>query len=184
MNAKPEAPRLETERFYLRPLSCEDATERYLGWLRDPEIADNLSTDGSNQTLESLRQYIAGHDNKNKFLFGIFDNDDRHIGTHSFRHHPQHRRATVGVLIGDKAFWGAAVPLETRGRLLTYAFEELDCNKVEAGCYSHNTPAIYNFRRQGWVLEGTRKQYARIGDAWSDMLFFAIFRDAWQKRRG
>lgn len=177
------SPLLETANYLLRPLGPEHATERYLGWLRDPDISRTLETDGATQTLESIAAYIASHDGRVRFLFGIFTRDGILIGTHSFRWHPKDKRATVGVMIGDKAHWGRAVPLETRARLLDWAFDELGCNKVEAGCYSINMPAIYNFKRQRWKLEGVQRAHTIIDNRPADLLFYAMFREDWQIER-
>ncbi len=172
-------PRLETAHYVLRPLTLQDATPRYLGWLHDAEITRTLEVDGPNQTLQTIRDYIASHDGTQKFLFGIFTKDGLHIGTHSFRWHPEERYATVGVMIGDRDHWGRAVPLETRARILEWAFGELGCDRVQAGCFSVNTPAIYNFRKQKWRLTGITKGFAVIDGRNADMLHFAINRNDW-----
>ncbi len=174
----------ETANYVLRLLGPEHATERYLGWLRDPEISRTLETDGASQTIETIRAFIKSHDNETRFLFGIFTKDGAFIGTHSFRWYPKDKRATVGVMIGDKAYWGRAVPLETRARLLDWAFGELGCNKIEAGCYSINLPAIYNFKRQRWILEGVQKAHATIEGRPADLLFYAMFQKDWRRERG
>jgi [ribosomal protein S5]-alanine N-acetyltransferase len=175
--------KLETENYSLRPLLVEDASECYLSWLKDKEISRTLDADGDALTLESLAQYIESHDNKTSFLLGIFTKDGKHIGTHSFRHYPRHKLATVGVMIGDRDFWGKAVPLETRSRVLDWAFDVLDCNKVEAGCYSINLPSIYNFKRQHWRMEGVRKSHRVVDGKPVDMILFGMLREEWNVQR-
>jgi len=175
--------RLETEKYILRPLSPEDAGERYLQWLHDPDIVRTLDVDGASQTIDSLREYIACHDSVDRILFGIFTQEGLFIGTHSFRHYPKHRMATVGVMIGDRHYWGKGVPLETRECLLRWAFDDLNCNKVEAGCYSINLPSIYNFQRQKWKNEGVRKAHRIVDGKFVDVLLFGMTRDDWYASR-
>ena len=174
---------LQADPYRLRPLLVEDASDRYVGWLHDPTISRTLDVDGPAQTLGTVRDYIASHDNVTGFLFGIFADRDLLIGTHSFRHHPRHKMATVGVMIGDRNYWGREVPLITRRRILDFAFDELGCNKVEAGCYSINLPAIYNFKRQHWTLEGTRKAHRIVEGLSVDMLLFGMLKEDWHARR-
>ncbi len=176
--------RLTTERFILRPLSEDDASDRYLAWLRDPDVNRNLMVEGEKQTIDDIRAYIRAHDGETSILFGIFAKEDGelHIGTHSFRHHPRDKRATVGVMIGDRDYWGQQVPLETRAAVLDYAFGSLGCQKVEAGCFSSNYPAVYNFKKQGWTLEGVLKRHRLIDGDFVDALQFAMFRETWDSR--
>lgn len=174
---------LETERFVLRALTQDDASETYLSWLKDAEINRNLVTNGDEQSIETLRRYIASHDGETSVLFGIFLRDGRHIGNHSFRHVRAENYATVGVMIGDKEYWGQGVPLETRGRILDLAFDDLACRSVRAGCYSHNLSAIYNFKRQGWKLTGKQEHIVQVDDRWSDLLRFEIQAEDWDRKR-
>jgi len=175
--------RLETTHYILRPLGVDDATERYLSWIQDPEVTRTLYIHGQNQTIETLRKYIASHDGKNRVLFGIFAKDGRHIGTHSFRYIPEEKRATVGVMIGDKGFWGRAVPLETRARILDYAFDELGCARVEAGCMSTNLPAIYNFKKQCWTIKGVEEGWRVIEGRIIDLVHFFMTREQWHAKQ-
>lgn len=178
----PPAPELTTERFRLRTLTAADATERYLDWMRDPEVTRTLMAQRVKPTLETLRDYIAGHDGKTDFLFGIFEGD-LHIGNLSVTSFAQDRRGNVGVMIGDRDYWGEAVVLEVRAAVLDFMFDSQDCLKMTAGCLSHNTPAIYNFRRQGWTLEGVRKRHYLMAGEWRDELLFAMFADDWREKR-
>ncbi len=175
---------LESKNFFLRPLQApEDVTSRYLGWLRDSDITRHLEVDGPSQTVETLTDYVKQHDNKNRFLFGIFSEDGVHIGTHSFRMQEKHKLATVGVMIGEKEYWGKGVPLETRACILDWAFDELGCNKVEAGCFSTNLPAIYNFIKQKWAKEGIQRSHRIINDQRVDSILYGMLREKWDAIR-
>lgn len=175
--------RIETARFVLRSLHSGDASERYLSWLHDNDVTRTLFVDGPRQTIDSVRAYVASHDCVTGILFGIFTKDGLHIGTHSFRHFPEDRRGRVGVMIGDKAYWGKAVPLETRAAVLDFAFAQLGCLKMEAGCVAINRPAIYNFKKQGWELEGVLKRHKLIDGMPVDLLMFGITPERWNEAR-
>lgn len=175
--------RLETDRFVLRPLTEDDATEIYVSWLKDPEMNRNLVTNGNQQSIETVRQYIREHDGITAAVFGIFLRSGLHIGNHAFRYFPGEAYATVGVMIGNKDYWGQGVPLETRGRLLDLAFDQLGCQTVRAGCYSHNLSAIYNFRRQGWKLTEKQPKAVKVEDRWSDLLRFQIRMEDWRRKQ-
>ena len=175
--------RLDSERFYLRPLGAEDATETYVGWLNDPEINRFLEVRHTPQDLPSVRAFIAGHGNEKNFLFGIFRrDDDRHIGNYRLQVTAEHRYATLGVIIGARDHWGEGVVLETRARLLDFIFESLAVDKVCGGCYQTNIHAIFNYRRQGWATDGVRVRLVIDGDRRVDTINFAMFKEIWQGR--
>jgi len=175
--------RLATARFRLRTLSAADVTPRYVAWVNDPAINRYLEVRWQPQTPESVGAFVASHNNVASFLFGIFTPDATHIGNFSLTTEPQHRRGLVGVMIGDKDYWGAGVVLETRAAILDFCFDSLHLEKVSAGCYASNRAAIYNFRRQAWQLDGVRKRHAVDGANRIDTLHYAMFRDDWLARR-
>jgi len=170
---------LQTERFQLRTLRAEDVTQRYVGWLNDPEVNMFLEVKVP-QTLDTVRTYVAGHNLKDGFLFGIFDDGGRHIGNISLTVEERHDLGHVGITIGERDYWGKAVVQETRKAVIDYAFGELELFKLSGGCKSSNRPAIYNYQRQGWTLDGIRKAHnvdstgARV-----DIIFFCKFRSDW-----
>ena len=170
----PSSLRMETERFVLKVLTEEYATEHYLSWLHDPRIAVMLASDATNETMDGLRKFIAWHDNVTRFLFGIFTKEEKFIGTHSIQFFPEEDWAAVGVMIGDYDYWGAAVPLETRARLLQWIFEELGPGLVRASCYSNNRPSIFNFKRQGWTVEKVSKEAKMVQGKPADLIYFTI----------
>ena len=171
---------LSTQRFYLKTLGRHEASDRYLSWVKDPEISRTLDVDSESQSLETLKEYIASHDGETKFLFGIFEKKGNQIGTHSVAVWPEERRAYIGVMIGDKDFWGKRVPLETRSRLLNWVFHEFPCDKVQACCDVINTPAIFNFQKQGWDLFKVEPAARMLEGRKIDRLHYQILKSQWK----
>lgn len=107
---KPELPgfgTVETARLTLRPLRVEDVTQTYLGWFATPG-AIHISA-GSNQTLETLRAYVAEKSAKPDALFlGIFDTvTGTHIG--NIKYEPidfETGEAVMGIFIGAPEWQG------------------------------------------------------------------------------
>jgi len=174
---------LNSERFILRTLLPDDVSQRYVDWLNDPEINRYLEVKIP-QTIEAVRSYVAGHDRRTGFLFGIFDNENRHIGNISLVIDERHDVGTIGVTIGERDYWGKNVVQEARQAVIEYAFGELELFKLSGGCKSSNVPAVYNYQRQGWKLDGIRKAHNvdRMGKR-VDIVFFCKFRSDWQAER-
>ena len=110
---------LETERFYLRPLSLDDVTPRYINWLQDKEITAWINARFNSTTPESIRAYVQRCDNITTYHLGIFVRGGiEHIGNYTIQIQAQHDTARTNVLIGEKDWWGKGVVIETRARLL------------------------------------------------------------------
>ena len=175
---------LRTKRFLLRSLRQEDVTEAYVGWLNDPEVNRYLEVRFKPQTMESVRAYVGGHDDRTRFLLGIFvEGLARHVGNYSLVVEPEHARGTLGVMIGDRAWWGEGAVLETREAVLDFCFDRLEMEKVSGACYASNRAAIYNYQRQGWLPDGVRKGHAICEGRRVDVIPFAMFRDVWRARK-
>jgi [ribosomal protein S5]-alanine N-acetyltransferase len=173
---------LETDNYILRSMSESDVTETYLSWMQDYEVTRTLDVDGDNQTIETLKDYVRSHISKGDYVFGIYTKKGKHIGTHSFVWSKANKVAQIGVMIGDRTYWGKGVPLETRSRLLNYAFD-LGCKKIEASCDSINIPAIYNFVKQGWNKEGVRKAHRIVDNKPVDLILFGMLDYEWNAKR-
>jgi len=171
---------LNTDKYILKTLSSSDATNEYLSWLKDKKVSRTLDIDGEKQTIETITNYIESHNNSTDFLFGIFTKyKNIHIGNISLRFHPKHKMANIGIMIGNKKYWGKGVPLETRSKVIDWLFEGFDCNKIEAGCYSINFPSIYNFQKQNWNMEGVLKSHRIVEGRSVDLVLFGMDRDIW-----
>ncbi len=147
----PPAHRLDAERLYLRPLSLEDATQTYADWLNDPEVNEFLTTKSA--TLESIRTYIQDQlDQSDVEFYGIFLTDgDTHIGTIKLEGiHPQEGHATITIMIGDKAFWGAGYGPEAMRRLMRHAFDDLGLSEIRLGVLARNERAVRAYQKLGF----------------------------------
>jgi ribosomal-protein-alanine N-acetyltransferase len=175
---------LELPRATLRSLDMNHVDGRYLEWLRDPQVIRYQNARFEDVSEQKLREFVAGHDNNETFLLGIFDlRSGLHIGNHRAVCDLNHLRAHIGVMIGDKNFWGSGIVAETRSTLLDFLFEVRGLHKVCGSVYSDNVASVYNYQALGFEAEAIRVSHV-VSDAHRcDLIEFALFRDAWAKRR-
>ncbi len=174
---------LKTENFVIRPLTSPDLGPEYFRWLQDPEVTRHLFLSGKDIGEEEAKAHVDGYDRENNFFFGIINREGKLIGTHSLTSCPEQKRCAMGVMIGEKAYWGKQVVVEVRSAILDFAFYERDWEKAEAGCYKDNLPAIYNFQRLGWKLEGVRRAHRIQSNTREDLLLFGLLKEEWDARR-
>jgi len=176
---------LRTERFRLTGLQPHILTQRYCDWLADPDVAGPLNRTAKAPSLQSLRAEISTANGVTRFYVGIFDPDDQPIGYYMLHRDPVHRTVSFNVLIGEKRWWGERVVLETRAALLDHFFAERGVDKAIGMPLARNFPAVFNYKRQGWRLEGVLKGQCLAFDGSSrlDQFQFGLSSEDWQEKR-
>lgn len=135
----------------LKLLTPDDVTLEYLEWLIDPDINQYLESRWGSYTLEDLRNYVRSNNNSNNFLFGIFLQDGKHIGNVKLGNiNWIHRYADIGIIIGDKSYWGKGYGTKAIELATEYAFTEINLNHLMAGIYANNIASYKAFSKAGY----------------------------------
>jgi RimJ/RimL family protein N-acetyltransferase len=151
---------LSTEDLILRSLDVHHASGPYSAWVRDADVTRHLEVRFSPPDVAALERFIrAMNESDDNLLLGLFPADDpkRHIG--NIKLGPIDRRhacAAIGILIGEKAYWGRGLAGQAVAAVATHAFATLGLERVEAGFYAGNVASQRAFRRAGFVQEGRR----------------------------
>lgn len=151
-----------TERLILRSLTVSDVSEKYLGWLNDPEMNQFLETRHHVQTLESCLDFVeTANQDPGSHLFGIFIKvTNEHIGNAKIGFiNPYYQTGQVSLFIGEKKYWGKGYSTELIKALSEYGFKKLGLHKLEAGCYENNLGSLNVFLRAGYSVEGFLRQH-------------------------
>lgn len=149
---------IKGDRILLKSLKKENATEEYCSWLNDPFVNKSLVTKGI--TIPELQQYIKVKNSSANCLFsGIFlKGSQKHIGT--IKLEPidfAKSKATLGILIGDKNYWGKGLGKESINLILNYAFKNLNLKEVNLGVSVENKRAINLFEKTGFKTDRIEK---------------------------
>lgn len=176
---------LRSRRLLLRTLAADDATERYLGWMRDPETTRYLEARLVEHSVRSLREYIEScAASPAELLLGICISDGTHIG--NIKLGPidsYHRRAAVGLLIGEREQWGNGYATEAIVAVSAHAFGAMGLEKLYAGCYASNVGSARAFLNAGWGEEGRSKADWRLDGGREDNIALGITLADWSARR-
>lgn len=170
---------LNTERLVLEPLRLKHATEKYVGWLNDPEVYKYLDTRGS-QSLDSLKEFINYQIINQVYIWAIIDNSlDVHIGNIKIDPiNKIHKYGEYGILIGDKNYWGKGYAREASDAVLNYFFKEKDyLRKINLGVIKKNIDATNLYNKLGFKQEGCLKRHVIYDGIEEDVIRMAIFRE-------
>lgn len=162
---------------YLRGLEESDINERYLGWLNDFEVTRYLESGRQPSDLADLRAYYENAKNDPKrILFAICDKETgQHIGNASLGDlHWVHRRASFGIIIGEKAFWGRGYGTEVARLIIEYGFRRLNLHSIYLGVLANHTSAIRSYEKVGFQRDGLDREASWTDGAWHDVYRMSI----------
>ena len=175
-----KSPFLVGKAIYLRPVCEEDATDRYVAWLSDPEVTRYLGwrafPSTKHEILEYLRQQRSG---ESLFLAIVVKATDLHIGNiHLGPIDWVNRRAELAMLLGEKSAWGKGYMTEAFELVIHHAFSALNLHKLKAGTEAENLAAIRVFQKTGWIEEGRLRQETFRAGTYQDLVLFGRFNQA------
>jgi [ribosomal protein S5]-alanine N-acetyltransferase len=172
------------KRIYVKILAPEDVTEAYVEWMNDPEINQYLESRFRIQTMNSVCSFVNEMNNSPiDALFGMFLNDSHeHIGNIKIGNiNTFHRRAEVGLVIGNRTMWGKGYGAEAIALVTKYGFEELNLNKLTAGMYVENMGSYKAFIKCNWRHVATLKEHCFSHGKYSDEFFVEICRSEYMR---
>jgi [ribosomal protein S5]-alanine N-acetyltransferase len=172
-------PFLSGDRLYLREVRPSDVSAAYYRWMNDPQVTQFLESRFYPQSQEGLLSFVQGKlgDPQNVFLAIVLRQGDRHIG--NIKLGPInwiHRRADIGILIGEKDCWGQGYATEAIQLLVNYSFQTLNLHKLTAGCYDVNQGSARAFQKVGFAVEGVLKQHVYCNGEYIDQVSLGLVR--------
>jgi RimJ/RimL family protein N-acetyltransferase len=162
----------------LTPFAIGDISNKYLDWLKDPEVNRYLESRHQEQNLQTIDNYVHFMiESSDNYLMKItFVETGEHIG--NLRIGPinsLYRVSPIGIIIGEKKYWGKGLAAETISEATDFAFNDLRLEKVTAGCYASNVGSQKSFEKAGFEIEGVLKSHVRLGVNREDLLLMAKF---------
>lgn len=176
-------PTLQTERLRLRPFAETDADDLF-ALLSDPEVLRYWDeppwTDRTRaeQFIERCRQ--MAEEGSGARLAIDRAADGRFVGWCTLsRWNPDFRSAKMGYCL-VKAAWGQGYATEASRALLTWAYDTLDLNRVQAEADTRNVASGRVLEKLGFVLEGTLREDCIVDGDVSDSWVYGLLRREWR----
>jgi RimJ/RimL family protein N-acetyltransferase len=170
----------------LRPLELEDL-ERDYTWINDGEVTRFVAMRYPTSRLAEER-WLRDHP-ANDFASGVAlaieTKEGVHIGNLGLHQpNPEDRKASLGIMIGDKEYWSNGYGTDAIVTLLRFGFAEMNLNRVWLHVFEFNARAQACYKKCGFVEEGRlRQHYYGQGRYW-DVVVMAILRDEFAARHG
>ena len=154
--------------------------ERAYTWINDREVTRFLAHRYPHSQADERRWLEQGP--ADPFVDGvrlaIETKDGVHIGNINLhRLSADDRKASLGIMIGDKAYWSNGCGTDAVVTLLRFAFGEMNLNRVALHVFEFNERAIACYEKCGFRWEGRlREHYYGEGRYW-DVYVMGILRE-------
>ena len=171
-----------SEILYLRTLTLEDCTEKYVNWLNNIEVNRYLETRFYVQNQEMIKDFVVGVNNsEDSYLFGIFTDDNIHIGNIKIGPiHPIYKYADISYFIGDTLFRGKGFAKNAIKLVLKFGFNQLNLNRIQAGVHGTNISSQKVLEKCGFIKEAELRKkifFEKENEIiWDDHYFYGILR--------
>lgn len=172
---------VQTRNFYMRPLTVDDASDRWASWFDQQEVRESLNLKPGRKTKADIVNYIGTFDQRNNVLIGMFDRtNDLLVGFIDVEINWQIGRYLANMVVGEPDYRHRGVTLEISPGFRTYFFETIGLKIMTASCLSTNRPIERYLNNTGWTLNQVLKNHARSSDgAPVDLHLWSITREAW-----
>lgn len=153
---------LQGKSFYLRELRDSDLLGAWHSWLNDEDVTKHQNKKIFPATVEKQRKYfeMVGASQTDVVLAIVDRESDRHIGNVGLHKIDWvHRSAEVGILIGEREFWGRRIGSDAWGLISRYAFETLNLERLFAYILVENVASIRCAERSGFKQVGIIEKY-------------------------
>lgn len=159
---------------YLRSLSEQDCTQKYLSWLENPKINRYLETRLTKQSLEKIKAFVNTiNESDHSYLFGIFYNDT-HIGNIKLGPiHPEYHFADISYFIGEISEQGKGFATEAVRLLCDFGFRIKKLHRISAGGYATNLATKRVLEKNEFIFEGIYREKIYVNNTYIDAFWCA-----------
>lgn len=151
-------------------------TETYVDWLNDADVNQFLESRFAEQTLASVREFVAQQlDDASTLFLGIRSLDRGvHVGNIKLAAiNLHHGLGEVGIMIGDRNAWGQGIGTAALRIVVNIARYDLGLRKLTAGCYASNAGSTAAFVKAGFEIEGVRPAHFMLNNKPEDFILMA-----------
>jgi ribosomal-protein-alanine N-acetyltransferase len=179
---------LTADRVSLRRVSASD-TEALFEMFSHPEVMRYWSRPPMIARAEAevlVAHILSDYETGDNLPLAIERHSDgTFIGGCTLHHfHAGSRRAEIGYSLA-RPYWGQGYMHEALQTFISYAFERLDLNRLEADIDPRNSASARSLERLGFLKEGHLRERWIVDGEVSDTGFYGLLRGDWLRfRRG
>ncbi|WP_157729437.1 GNAT family N-acetyltransferase [Tumebacillus algifaecis] len=173
----------------LRPVEMQDVDTLYR-FRMDEEVmfwasggfAEAMHTRG--QIEEMVKAQTSGDSGRVFVIEAIKNGEPVVIGQISFRDYNRiNRNVTIGMLIGDRDFWGRGYGTDALEQFVRMLFTRYAAHRISMDTFVDNKRAIRCYEKCGFAVEGVRREAMWTMNGHRDQVMMGLLRADWLKRQ-
>jgi diamine N-acetyltransferase len=146
------------KRVRLRAIERDDLPA-FVRWLNDPEVIQYLQMYWPLSRAQEEQWFEDSLRQQNDRIMAIETVDGLLIGDVGLhRIDWKERDATLGIVLGEKQYWGQGYGQDAIMALLRFAFETLNLHRVHLTVYAYNLRGIRCYEKCGFKKEGCLRE--------------------------
>lgn len=175
---------LEGKRVRLVPVRKE-FLPKFTQWMNDREVLRYLYM-YKPLTLEAEEKwYTRLLSDENEILLSILTNspagEEILIGNVGITVDHRNGVGVLGIVIGEKEYWGKGLGTEALQLMIAYGFDTLNLQRVELQVFSSNPRAIASYTKIGFREEGRRRRAQYVRGQYIDLLMLGLLKEEFQQ---
>ena len=172
-------PPIDTPNLRIVPFGPEHLTERYVGWLNDPEVVNYSEQRHRRHDSHACRAYLASFARSDDQFCAIIERPLGlgHIGNLTVTVDRPNLTADLAIMIGERRAWGRGYGQVAWRAVLEELLIGQELRKVTAGCMAENAAMIAVMERSGMTFECRRKAQFLLDGRSVDAVHYARFAD-------
>ncbi|MCL2171610.1 MAG: GNAT family N-acetyltransferase [Defluviitaleaceae bacterium] len=165
---------LESERLILRLFDGGDVAD-LLEWGSDPEVLKTLMWSGITTEEEAISSIFDYYLSRPGIYCIELAEEGKAIGCIDLRVDANHDKISFGYVL-NRAYWGQGYMTEALRTIITFCFDKLDANRIEADHYAQNPASGRVMEKAGMTREGLRRQYVNVKGTYHDCIMYGILK--------
>ena len=95
------------ERVSIKPFRASDITNDYISWLNDREVVKFSNRRFINQNQETCEAFFNSIDSSDNIFLVVTHNENKEtLGTVTVYFYKNQQTADIGIMLGNKKYWG------------------------------------------------------------------------------
>lgn len=158
----------------LRGLVIEDSIHM-MEFVNDIDIAGNFKFTRFPFSISNFEKFIIDSwKDKNNVHFAIEEDD--YAGTISLKNINYIDKTAEYAIAIRKKYWGTGTAKEATDKIIDYAFNKLNLEKVYLNVLASNVRANKFYNKYGFQLEGIFKKHIYVNGKYEDLNWYCIFK--------
>lgn len=169
------------EKVLLRLMREEDIP-RHHEFNQDPELYVLDSDYPRVCGIESARTFYESRTKFNEEMAGFaIEADGKYIGSCELMNlTDRHGNLSLGIQIGDRAYWGRGYGRDAIKLLLEYGFRYRGAHRISLATNAKNERALRCYHACGFIEEGRSRKAIWVDGEYTDVVKMGILREEWQ----